>query len=121
MSELRLISYWSSAETPELPDPATQIDLVWDDDERSAVAVYLGSATLFRTFMGYALCRICGRENGDGEFTDGIYAWPSGLAHYVEEHGVRLPSEFVEHAVARLEAIEAMRPDLSWWIAVTRA
>jgi hypothetical protein len=32
--------------------------------------------------------------------TDGVYCWPEGLAHYVKEHDVRLPDEFVTH-VAR--------------------
>lgn len=30
--------------------------------------------------------------------TDGIYAWPSDLAHYVAVHHVRVPFEFVTHA-----------------------
>jgi hypothetical protein len=30
--------------------------------------------------------------------TDGVYAWPSDLAHYVSVHHARLPVEFVTHA-----------------------
>lgn len=29
--------------------------------------------------------------------TDGTYAWPAILAHYVERHHVRLPDEFMTH------------------------
>jgi hypothetical protein len=29
--------------------------------------------------------------------TDGVYCWPEGLAHYINEHDVRLPAEFVAH------------------------
>ncbi len=29
--------------------------------------------------------------------TDGTYAWPSDLAHYVKKHHVELPGEFVAH------------------------
>lgn len=32
--------------------------------------------------------------------TDGEYAWPSDLAHYIERHHARAPLEFVEHARA---------------------
>jgi hypothetical protein len=32
--------------------------------------------------------------------TDGKYAWPSDLAHYVERHHARIPDEFVSHAKA---------------------
>src|SRR5688500_17039803 len=37
-----------------------------------------------------------------GEFTDESYVWPDGLEHYLEVHDVRLPSEFVTHALGRL-------------------
>jgi hypothetical protein len=29
--------------------------------------------------------------------TDGVWAWPEDLAHYVSRYHVRLPSAFVEH------------------------
>ena len=30
--------------------------------------------------------------------TDGVWAWPEDLAHYVSRYHVRLPSAFAEHA-----------------------
>jgi hypothetical protein len=34
--------------------------------------------------------------NGCAELTDGTHlVWPEGLAHYVEEHNVRLPDEII--------------------------
>ena len=32
--------------------------------------------------------------------TDGTWLWPVGLVHYVRDHYVRLPHEFVSHAEA---------------------
>ncbi len=32
--------------------------------------------------------------------TDGVYAWPADLAHYVAVHHVALPEAFVRHAEA---------------------
>jgi hypothetical protein len=32
--------------------------------------------------------------------TDGIYAWPATLAHYVKHHHVHLPTEFTSHMIA---------------------
>jgi hypothetical protein len=32
--------------------------------------------------------------------TDGTYAWPATLAHYVKHHHVRLPAEFISHMAA---------------------
>jgi hypothetical protein len=65
--------------------------------------------------MGMSPCRFCGIDNGYSEMSDGPYLWPSGLDHYVDEHDVRLPAEFVAHAVARLEALETATVDDSWW------
>lgn len=32
--------------------------------------------------------------------SDGTWLWPEGLSHYVREHGVVLPEEFVVHALS---------------------
>jgi len=39
--------------------------------------------------------------NGFEYCCDDVWCWPSGLAHYVECHDLRLPDEFVAHAAAR--------------------
>ena len=39
--------------------------------------------------------------NGFEMCGDDRWCWPSGLAHYVEAHAIRLPDEFVAHAAAR--------------------
>lgn len=120
VASLRLIGYWRNEENPQYPDPRDLVDPAWDQEERDVVGTYLANGTISRTYMGYSPCRICGQNNGATEFTDGVFAWPAGLAHYVDEHGVRLPQEFVEHAVARLDAIEALVPDTTWWVTATR-
>jgi hypothetical protein len=33
--------------------------------------------------------------------TDGVWCWPSDLAHYVEHYACRLPDEFAAHIKAR--------------------
>ena len=35
---------------------------------------------------------------GSRDLTDGVWVWPEGLAHYVRDHGVVLPTSFIEHA-----------------------
>jgi hypothetical protein len=51
--------------------------------------------------MGYSHCRFqCGipdSQMGSAEYNDGIWAWPEGLAHYVEMHLIALPDEFLTH------------------------
>jgi hypothetical protein len=31
--------------------------------------------------------------------SDGTFVWPEGFAHYLEEHAVRPPQEFIQHAL----------------------
>jgi hypothetical protein len=83
------------------PDPADFVDAAWDSDARRAVLHHLETGTLVNQTRGLSQCRLCGRENGSAEMTDGAYAWPEGLAHYVREHAVRLPQAFVDHVTAR--------------------
>lgn len=120
MGARRILGYWRSEMHPEYPDPANWVDSQWDTKERESVAVYLGSGLVAVAFMGYSPCRICGIDNGNLELTDGTYQWPDGLVHYVEEHGVRLPQEFVEHAVRELELLEAPgSASDAWWLSAS--
>ena len=52
-------------------------------------------------WMGCSSCRFsCGVTEdrmGCRDLTDGVWAWPEGLAHYVEKHGVMLPESFFAH------------------------
>lgn len=117
---LRLIGYWRSAEHPEYPDPVQWIDESWDRNERGDTWWYLLGGTYGTASMGPSTCRICGEPNGSGEYTDGVYEWPEGLAHYVQEHAVRLPEEFVAHARLRQRELTKRGSDLSWWLEATR-
>ena len=106
-------------ERPELPDPATFVDVDWDEDERDTVAFYFDNGTLARAFMGYSQCRICGATNGAVEYTDGSYLWPEGFAHYIREHNVRPPDDVVRWAVERTTTIEGSEIDSDWWTRAT--
>jgi hypothetical protein len=115
--ELTLIGYWRSEGEPndEWPDAHDFVDEGWDEVERHMVATYLSSGTVARAYRGWSPCRFCGKHNGSKLYTDGTYAWPEGLAHYIDEHAIRLPRRFVEHAVGRLDAIEEASLNLDWW------
>ncbi|HEY4241521.1 MAG TPA: hypothetical protein VGM88_16985 [Kofleriaceae bacterium] len=66
-----------------------------------ALLDYLRSGTTFERYPAASPCRFgCGRV-GRRDLTDGAFVWPEGLAHYVEEHGVRLPPWFVPGRRAR--------------------
>lgn len=114
---LKRIGYWRNAQHPELPDPAEFVDESWDEEERNTVGDYFARGTIAAAYMGYSPCRVCGKNNGALEFTDGVYVWPEGFAHYIDEHGVRPPAQVVAHARSRMNEIEAVGFDLTWWIA----
>jgi hypothetical protein len=109
----RLLGYWR-LELPETdpdewyrnqllqwPDVTLLVDPDWREDERRRVGEYLQRGTRVNQMRGLSLCRFCERRNGSAELADGVYCWPEGLAHYVSEHEVRLPEEFVGHALSQ--------------------
>ena len=101
---LRLIGYWWSHEEPHFPHPAAFVDKQWDAGERARLAAYLRAGIEYAHYRGYSHCSMPdgppSHEMGAREMTDGTWAWPEGLAMYVERYAVRLPEEFVSHARA---------------------
>ena len=83
-----------------LPFPAAK---TWDPVLKDKVVAYLKAGREHESWCGYSACRLCGASNGSRCLTDGQWAWPEGLAHYVEEHSVGLPAEFVASIVYHLE------------------
>jgi hypothetical protein len=92
---LRAIGFWNGPDTSSgWPEIEVWVERDWDEDEREFVLSYLSHGVLGRMYMGYSTCRVCGKSNnGDSEYSDGTFVWPSGLAHYVEDHAVRPPQE----------------------------
>lgn len=48
-----------------------------------------------KSYMGYSECRICEKLNGTKTYYNETFAWPEGLQHYIEEHGVQPSASFV--------------------------
>jgi hypothetical protein len=96
---LSILGYWSWPTAPAdrsrgWPDPQ-DLKGEWSAEDRRAALDHLRRGTVFRVFIGRSPCRICGKDLGSRELTDGVWAWPEGLDHYVEAHEVRLPDAFV--------------------------
>jgi hypothetical protein len=114
---LRAIGFWRSIRDVDatLPDPRDFVDPQWDEDERKRVAEYLRMGRRLRVHEGKSRCRLCGTMTGSDEQTDGTYLWPEGLTHYVAEHAVKLPAEFLDHVARELDAIDGNVIDRGWW------
>ncbi|MFJ4094173.1 hypothetical protein ACIPYS_21550 [Kitasatospora sp. NPDC089913] len=112
---VRLLGFWGSPENRELPNPADLVDPEWHEAERLSVADYLDHGQVAGRWMGSSRCRLCSRPNGSRDFTDGYYLWPEGLSHYILDHGVRLPAEFINHIERRRDVFDELDRDVTWW------
>ncbi len=99
---LEAVGYWFNDMAPSAYPRPQKLVGAWDPDERAAVIAYLRAGDVLETYRGASFCRFdCGDQNmGHRDFTDGRFAWPEGLAHYVEQHEVTLPRHFVMHALS---------------------
>ncbi|MDH6711481.1 hypothetical protein P3T27_008239 [Kitasatospora sp. MAA19] len=71
------------------------------DKDDAALISYLRAGTLLAATTSIARCRLTPEGPPLGSIallTDGTWFWPSDLAHYVEQHHLRLPPDFVNHA-----------------------
>jgi hypothetical protein len=98
------VGFWRGrdGDQSEYPDVRSFIDWTWNPNERALVAAYVSNSR-FRGegYRGWSDCRICGRNNGSSDFSDRVYVWPEGFVHYIRDHGVKPPSDFVAHVVAQ--------------------
>lgn len=104
----RGIGYWWNPATKdrEYPDPSELVRPNWlSPKSRSALLQYLRSAPTYCGSYGHSFCRFgCGVPHvviGSKEYWDGDWVWPEGVAHYVDDHDVYLPQEFVDHVLGR--------------------
>jgi hypothetical protein len=128
MLRLELIGYWRSAEEPDWPDPGAFTDRTWLPEARARVLRYLDAGAVLCVAAGASWCRFRCRDYGRGglgnaDLTDGRFVWPSGLAHYVAHHDLRLPEDFVlateddppNFALDSSTAREDFAIDFEWW------
>lgn len=94
------VGYWYSEYEPDLPRPQENSNTL-TQKQTDEVIEYLRLFTVFNSYRGFSKCRICNIHNGSVDHTDGRHMWPSGLAHYLEEHNVGLPKEFTDSILGR--------------------
>ena len=81
------------------PDPHDFVNEDWDEAEKQLVLDHIESDKHERVgCFGWAPCRMCDKvDNGVYDIWDSEWIWPEGLAHYIREHAVKPPQEFIDH------------------------
>jgi hypothetical protein len=110
---LKAVGYWITGLGDEkLPAPQELVG-VMPADQGARLADYLAAGMTQASYLGNSWCRFgCGIDSGpmgSRDLTDGKWVWPEGLAHYVREHQVVLPDEFVAQALSRGTPVVAGR------------
>ncbi len=123
--KLRLIGYWNEGGIPEndrWPDPKDFVSELSSLDKQKILNYFESAVMMPYASGGVSECRFCGEVVGSGEFTDGIFLWPEGLPHYVLEHSVKLPEEFLERALDGINIdpnlnfeFDDLEVDTKWW------
>jgi hypothetical protein len=124
---MRLIGYWiESLRDTDYPAPQEFVG-DWSPDVRARVADHLDRGQVWAEYRGISWCRfLCNYPSmGSRELTDGYWVWPEGLSHYVRDHAVTLPPEFVRHIESRPVPIPEEQwdmsvPDEEFWKAWSR-
>lgn len=98
---LKLIGHWIERLDDLRYPPPQELVADFDLPAREAISTYLDAGVIVARYDGNSWCRFgCQRFMGGCALTDGEWVWPDGLSHYVRDHHVRLPNEFLA-AVAR--------------------
>ncbi len=89
------------------PEVQDHVDPVWWgnlllNDQRRLLRYIETVGKVQAPSRGPSVCRLCGCSNGSGEHCDGTYQWPDGFLHYVRDHAVRPPDDFIAHALRQV-------------------
>jgi hypothetical protein len=102
---LKAIGFWITDLYDEKQPAPQELVGAMPADQRALIANYLAAGMTHESYLGLSWCRFgCGINwvlMGSRDLTDGTWAWPEGLAHYVRDHNIVLPEEFVRHASSR--------------------
>ena len=120
-SKLKVVGFWNIRGLQKYIHPEHLVERQIENKE--LIEKYLRSGNIISYYRGFSLCRICGNTNGFTDLTDGTWIWPEGLAHYISDHNVELPKEFITHMKKNDFNIESkeiplgkVRGDDTFWI-----
>jgi hypothetical protein len=93
---------WKNSEADPFQVPLFDeiVDASWNPSDLGDIVAYLKDCPVSITSQSLSEpCPLCGEVLDDltAQRSDGVWGWPSTLAHYVSKHHVRLPDRFAEH------------------------
>lgn len=118
------LGYWKEQGSAYSEDPSIEgfIDVGWNPSDKNQIIEYLRSAELVAATSGMAFpCVICRQRIASTVCvrTDGEFYWLDVLAHYVEQHHLRLPESMLKH-MRELQFTPPKIPDASGVVARLR-
>lgn len=98
---MQLIGYWIESLLDDRYFPPQELVGELPTETKERVIAYLDQGSVFEVYRGSSWCRFgCNHQPmGNAELTDGKWVWPTGLSHYVRDHGVMLPDRFLRHVL----------------------
>jgi len=120
---MKLIGYWIRSLDDNKFPPPQELVTDYEPSTQRLIADYLDAGSTFAVYRGLSWCRFfCDHPMGNSELTDGEWVWPQDLSHYVRDHNVRLPDEFIQCARSKPAPVPpdngwpSIIPDESFWI-----
>lgn len=103
---LKAIGFWITGLHDERQPAPQELVGTMPADQRARLVDYLAAGMTHESYLGLSWCRFgCGIDwalMGSRDLTDATWIWPEGLAHYVRDHRIVLPEEFVTHALSKV-------------------
>ncbi len=120
---MRFIGQWIDLLRDTRYPPPQELVGDYDLAVQQSVADYLDHGHVYARYRGLIGCLFyCGHTEGHVERTDGHWVWPCNLSHYVRDHSVLVPEDFINHASSwRVlpdfdETWQHAKPDHNYWL-----
>lgn len=103
------IGFWAPPD--EYPNVLTETNNPWGKNnplQLGAVVWHLEHGIVVARYSGMSKCLICEKPLGNVDMSDQVYCWPQGYEHYLMEHEVKPPDDFIAH----IELLNEISPQL---------
>jgi len=98
--ECQYYGFWGKPGSKTSFEQSATIDHNLEKNQKERIINYLSQSPLVCGAYGIVACQRCEKKfKGPNIHSDGVWVWPGTLMHYVQEHDVSLPKDFLKHIV----------------------